>query len=109
MVCGAVNGTSGCSRETCSLPLVGTCPEETICSPDCPDDHIPCYAPSSPLSNRSLCPEYTKSCLPAVNSDGCPNFCPVFCDPGELMGGGVVPVGEVCPGPPYCIGGAVAK
>ena len=46
-VCNAVtDGSTGCSQETCSLPLVGTCPDETICSPDCPDDFIPCYAPS---------------------------------------------------------------
>ena len=46
-VCDAVtDGSTGCSQESCSLPLVGTCPDETICSPDCPDDFIPCYAPS---------------------------------------------------------------
>ena len=46
-VCNAVTeGSTGCSQETCSLPLVGTCPNDTICSPDCPDDFIPCYAPS---------------------------------------------------------------
>ena len=46
-VCDAVtDGSTGCSQETCSLPLVGTCPDDTICSPDCPDDFIPCYAPS---------------------------------------------------------------
>ena len=53
-VCDAVtDGSTGCSQESCSLPLVGTCPDETICSPDCPDDFIPCYAPSE-LGNLLL-------------------------------------------------------
>ena len=44
-ICPSVENTLGCSQETCSLPLVGICPDEAICSPDCPFDHIPCFAP----------------------------------------------------------------
>merc|ERR1711962_356411 len=105
-VCGAVtdaNGqSSGCSPETCSLPAAGMCPDETICSPDCPEDHIPCYAPSNA---PATCPQTVKSCLPAIDpTDSCPNFCPVFCDPNaeKACNGGIIPE-TMCTGSDYCV------
>ena len=78
------------------------CPDETICSPDCPEDHIPCYAPSNA---PATCPQTIKSCLPAINPmDSCPNFCPVFCDPDteKTCNGGIIP-NTMCTGSDYCV------
>ena len=78
------------------------CPDETICSPDCPEDHIPCYAPSNA---PATCPQTVKSCLPAVDHmDACPNFCPVFCDPTteKICNGGIIPE-TMCTESDYCV------
>ena len=58
------------------------------------------------LGNEAACPAYIKSCIPAVDPmDGCPNFCPVFCDPvtEEICDGvGFLP-GTTCSQPDFCV------
>ena len=102
IVCPAITNTQGCSQETCSLPLAGICPEESICQPDCPFDHIPCF---TPMPFDAACPQYSKTCVPAEKADGCPNFCPVLCDVDTEDSCEGLPLDGFpgCPGSAFCV------